>query len=101
MTVSLTLNIAIILTLFCLSAFEFPHLCESSVWFPILYAIRLDYLILILHLTSILFIKSELHCGCLRPLSNSSIYLKGDDIQYFLWFYLTLDISRPDNARER
>ena len=44
MTVSLTLNIAIILTLFCLSAFEFPHLCESSVWFPILYAIRLDYL---------------------------------------------------------
>ena len=95
MTVSLTLNIAIILTLFCLSAFEFPHLCESSVWFPILYAIRLDYL------TSILFIKSELHCGRLAPLSNSSIYLKGDDIQYFLWFYLTLDISRPDNVRER
>ena len=69
MSLSLTLKIALSLILFCLSPFEFRHLCESSVWFPILYAVRLYYPIL--HRTSILLIKSELRYGRFTPLCNS------------------------------
>ena len=99
MTATLTLNIAIIFSLILFECFWIPSFMSHPSGFQ--YCTRLGSIIFILYRTSILFIKSELHCGRLSPLSSSSISLKGHDIQYFLPFHLNLDICRLDNANAR
>ena len=78
MTVSLTLNIAIVFNFILFMCFWIPSFMSHQSGFQ--YCTRLGSIILILYRTSILFIKSELHCRSLAPLSNSSNYLKGDNI---------------------